>query len=114
MGVTKTGLDDLPGVVDGTAEHHAENHPNGLLKGKQKSIRKYFQDDVSFFNILTHHDSSNPDAHAANDEEFIAEELFNFCLTVLDVGHKSKGKPQHLLWQNDSISKQSSLIQLLL
>lgn len=29
-----SSLDDLPAVANGTTEHHTEDHPNDLLKGK--------------------------------------------------------------------------------
>lgn len=30
------GLDKVPGPLDGTAEHHAEDHPKDLQVGKRK------------------------------------------------------------------------------
>lgn len=30
-----SSLDDLPAVSDSTTEHHTEDHPNDLLRGKQ-------------------------------------------------------------------------------
>lgn len=31
------GSDEVPGPLDGTAEHHAEDHPKDLQVGKRKS-----------------------------------------------------------------------------
>lgn len=36
-----------------------------------------------FLKILTHHDSSDADAHIPNDVEFAVEEVLDACFTVL-------------------------------
>ena len=40
--------------------------------------------------IMTHHDSSDADAHISNDVEFSVEELLNACLTVLHTEDRVK------------------------
>lgn len=89
-----SSLDDLPGVANGTTEHHTEDHPNDLLRIhilKQIILANNVLVSARVFKAsqrLTHHDSSDADAHVSNDVEFAVEELFDACLTVLQTQDK--------------------------
>lgn len=52
-----------------------------ILTHKKKSVFNSSQ-------ILTHHYSSDADAHVPNDVEFTVEELLDACLTVLHTKDK--------------------------
>lgn len=92
-----SSLDDLPAVSDSTTEHHTEDHPNDLLRGKQSFNKKKTKKPQTFSltikrmhllvfsssESLTHHDSSDADAHVPDDVEFAVEEVLDACLTVL-------------------------------
>lgn len=91
--VQVSSLDDLSAVANGTTEHHTEDHPNDLLRGKQIFNKVICTHNVCVFvcvssQILTHHDSSNANAHVSNDVEFTVEELLDACLTVLQTKDK--------------------------
>lgn len=90
-GLTSPSLDDLPAVAYGTTEHHTEDHPNDLLRGKQTFNKNSFpliKKCVFHSSLQTHHDSSNADAHIPNDVELTVEEVLDACLTVLQTKNK--------------------------
>lgn len=43
-------LNDLPAVANGTAEHHTEDHPNDLLRGKMISF--FRSENVCYLTLL--------------------------------------------------------------
>lgn len=105
-------LNDLSAVANGTTEHHTEDHPNDLLRRKNRLLLKSHSQKSAYLcafstPILTHHDSGNADAHVPNDVEFTVEEVLDACLTVLHTRDKrseavsSRSVPTRITFPSD-------------
>lgn len=82
-----SSLDDLSAVADGTTEHHAEDHPDDLQRG-ELIFRQHVSSPPSppkkvSFQHLTHHDTSDANAHIPNDVKFVIKEVLDLRFTVL-------------------------------
>lgn len=102
VGESTHHLYDLPVVPDGTAQNHAEDHPNDLKsdtsRGHMRTGLMMLCDETDFnltqTNIKkkkkkTYHDSCNTDPNVSNDVELLIEEVryCNEAVLKMDKNH---------------------------